>query len=201
MDKIILTTKDVETVLQWRDQNIELVRMNAAPFKAIILDFPETKINIKTIRDGKEITFYISIQGQRAGKIKGLQMLGGFYNLIKNTTKLNSEDIQSILTVYSSLMALIVYHEPVPAAPAATKQPRNNKASHKAKQQRNKSGLTYILKSGSRGVQLVRRGGHASPAGVFSVRGHYRQYKDGRRVWIKPYKKGTGKEKNKTYKL
>jgi hypothetical protein len=101
-------------------------------------------------------------------------------------------------------MALIVYHEPAPAAPtapAATKQQQKNKASHKAKQQRNKSGLTYILKSGSRGVQLVRRGAHASPGGVFSVRGHYRQYKDGRRVWIKPYKKGNGKEKNKTYKL
>lgn len=201
MDKIILTTKDVERVLQWRDQNIELVRLNAAPFKAIILDFPETKINIKAIRDGKEITFYISIQGQRAGKIKGLQMLGGFYNLIQNTTKLNSEDIQSILTVYSSLMALIVYHEAAPAAPKATKQQRNNKTVHKAKQQRNKSGLTYILKSGACGPQLVRRGGHASPGGSFSVRGHYRQYKDGRRVWIKPYKKGTGKEKNKTYKL
>lgn len=201
MDKIILTSKDVETLLTWRDQNIHLVRQNAAPFKAIILDFPETNINIKAIRDGKQIIFYISIQGQRAGKIKGLQMLGGFYHLIKNTTKLNSEDIQSILTVYSSLMALIVYHEPVPAAPNPEKQPRNNKASRKAKQPRNKSGLTYILKSGGRGPQLVRRGGHASPAGSFSVRGHYRQYKDGRRVWIKPYKKGTGKEKNKTYKL
>ena len=201
MDKIILTTKDVETVLQWRDQNIELVRLNSAPFKAIILDFPETKINIKAIRDGKEITFYISIQGQRAGKIKGLQMLGGFYNLITNTTKLNSEDIQSILTVYSSLMALIVYHEPAPAAPTQPNQPRNNKASHKPKQPRNKSGLTYILKSGGHGPQLVRRGAHASPAGAFNVRGHFRQYKDGRRVWIKPYKKGTGKEKNKTYKL
>ena len=201
MDKIILTSKDVERVLQWRDQNIELVRLNAAPFKAIILEFPETKITIKAIRNGKEITFYISIHGNRAGKIKGLQMLGGFYNLIQNTTKLNSDDIQSILTVYSSLMALIVYHEPAPAAPKTAKQQRNNKAAQKAKQQRNKSGLTYILKTGSRGPQLVRRGAHASPAGVFSVRGHYRQYKDGRRVWIKPYKKGNGKEKNKTYKL
>ena len=200
MDRIVLTTKDVETVLHWRDQNIELVRQNAAPFKGIILDFPETNINIKAIRNGTEITFYISIQGQRTGKIKGLQMPGGLYHLIKNTTKLNSEDIQSILTVYSSLMALIVYHDPAPAA-ANTKQQQNKKASHKAKQQRNNSGLTYILKSGGRGPQLVHRGGHASPAGVFSVRGHYRQYKDGRRVWISPYKKGTGKEKNKTYKL
>lgn len=200
MDKIILSSNDVETLLSWRDNNIHLVRQNAAPFKGIILDFPETKINIKAIRDGGRITFYISIQGQRAGKLKGLQMPGGFYSITQNTTKLKSEDIQSILTVYSSLMALIVYHEPVPAATDA-KQPRNKKASHKAKQRRTGSGLTYILKSGASGLRVSRPGGHASPAGVFSVRGHYRQYKDGRRVWIKPYKKGTGKEKNKTYKL
>lgn len=200
MDKIILSSKDVETLLQWRDQNIELVRRNAAPFKGIILDFPETKINIKAIRDGGRITFYISIQGQRAGKISGLQLHGGFFKAEKNTTKLKPDDIQSIITVYSSLMALIVYHDPAPAAPDA-KQRQNKKASHKAKQRRNKSGLTYILKSGTSGPRVSRPGDHASPAGAFSVRGHYRQYKDGRRVWIKPYKKGTGKEKSKTYKL
>jgi len=200
MDKIILTTKDVETLLQWRDQNIELVRRNAAPFKGIILDFPETKINIKAIRDGARITFYISIQGQRAGKISGLQLPGGFFKATKNTTKLKSDNVQSIITVYSSLMALIVYHTPAPAAADTAKKP-GKKAASKARKRRSKSGLTYILRSGASGPRVSRLGGHASPAGVFNVRGHFRQYKDGRRVWIKPYKKGTGKEKNKTYKL
>ena len=115
MDKIILSSKDIETLLTWRDQNIQLVRRNAAPFKGIILDFPETKINIKAIRDGGRITFYISINGQRAGKIKGLQLPGGFFKATNNTTKLRPDDIQSIITVYSSLMALIAYHEPAPA--------------------------------------------------------------------------------------
>ena len=46
MDKIILTIKDVATLLSWRDQNVNLVRQSAAPFKAIILDFPETKVTI-----------------------------------------------------------------------------------------------------------------------------------------------------------
>ena len=202
MDKIILSSKDVETLLIWRDQNINLVRRNAAPFKAIILDFPETKINIKAINDGGRITFYISINSQRAGKIKGLQLPGGFFKAEKNTTKLGPDDVQSIITVYSSLMALIVYHEPAPAAAAApdAKQP-GKKTANKAKPRRAGSGLTYILKSNANGLHVLLRGSHASPAGVFNVRGHFRQYKDGRRVWIKPYKKGTGKEKNKTYKL
>ena len=98
-------------------------------------------------------------------------------------------------------MALIAYHKPAPASAAAAKQRHNKKASQKAKQQRNKSGLTYIIKASSSGPRVLLQGGHASPAGAFNVRGHFRQYKDGRRVWIKPYKKGTGKEINKTYKL
>ena len=143
MDKIILSSSDVETLLQWRDNNINLVRRSAAPFKGILLEFPETKINIKEINDGGRITFYIHINGTRAGKITGLQLPGGLFHISKNTTKLKSDDIQSILTVYASLMALIVYHDPEPATVA---KPRT-KSTGKAKQQRHKAkpGKTYIL--------------------------------------------------------
>ena len=47
MDRIILSSKDIETLLSWRDQNKDLIRRNPAPFKGIILEFPETKITIK----------------------------------------------------------------------------------------------------------------------------------------------------------
>ena len=198
MDKIILSSSDVETLLQWRDNNINLVRRNAVPFKAIILEFPDTKINIKAINDGGRITFYIHINGIRAGKIIGLQLPGGLFKSLKNTTKLKPDDIQSIITVYASLMALIVYHEPAPTAPATKAKPPKKAKQHK---QKAKPGKTYILKHSNRGPVISSPGGHASPAGVFSVRGHYRHYKDGRAVWIKPYKKGEGSQKNKTYKL
>ena len=199
MDKIILSSGDVETLLEWRDNNRDLVRRNAAPFRGIILEFPEAGINIKAIRDDEKLTFHVWIRGSKAGKITGLQLPGGLFKERKDTTKLNKEDKQSILTVYASLMALIVYHEPEPAA-AAARQERPHKAKNGA-QRRKKSGITYIFRSSSSGPQVLPRGGHARPAGVFTVRGHYRHYKDGRAVWIKPYKKGEGKQNNKTYKL
>lgn len=204
MDKIILSSKDVETLLQWRDNNRDLIRRNPAPFKGILLEFPETKINIKAYNDAGKLTFYIQINGSSAGKISGQQLPGGLFKQHKNTTKLNREEIQSIITVYASLMALIVYYEPEPAAAAAAaREPRQDKPK-KAKsgaQRSKKSGITYIFRSSSSGPRIRPRGHHSSPAGVFSVRGHYRHYKDGRAVWIKPYKKGAGKQKNKTYKL
>ena len=37
MDRILLSSIDVETLLKWRDNNADLVRRNPAPFKGIIL--------------------------------------------------------------------------------------------------------------------------------------------------------------------
>ena len=200
MDKIILSSNDIETLLLWRDQNKELIRRNAAPFKGIILEFPETNITIKAYNDAGKIAFYLQVNGQKAGKITGRQLPGGLLQVKKNTTKLSSDDVQSIITVYASLMALIVYHKPEAAAAAKeARQERPKKA--KNGQERRKNSITYLLKHSSSGPRIQQRGQHSSLAGVFTVRGHYRHYKDGRSVWIKPYKKGTGDQKNKIYKL
>ena len=201
MDRIILSSKDVETLLQWRDNNADLVRRNPAPFKGIMLEFPETKIHIKAYNNAGKISFYIWINGSSAGKITGQQLPGGLFKAGKNTTKLKSDDIQSIITVYASLMALIVYHEPEPAAAAAKEARQERPKKAKTGAQRSKKGITYIFSSSGNGPRVLQRGQHRSPAGIFNVRGHYRHYKNGRTVWIKPYKKGAGKEKNRTYKL
>ena len=199
MDKIILSSTDVETLLQWRDKNISLVRQSPAPFKAILLVFPETKIQVKAINDAGRIAFYVSVNSIRLGKISGRQLPGAFFQIDKNTTNLKPDDVQSIITVYASLKALIVFHEPITTKgkkhtfPAGAKQ----NAKHKAKSK----GKTYILKRRGSDPIVTTPGTRAKPPGAFGVRGHYRHYKNGRIVWISPYKKGNGKEKDKTYKL
>ena len=198
MDTIILMNKDVETLLAWRDQNINYVRQNAAPFKGIMLEFPETNIIIKAYNDAGNISFYIRIHGSNAGKISGQQLPGGFFKAKKNTTKLKSDDVQSIITVYSSLMAYICYYKP---EKAARQQQRQTPGDQKAAAKKKKSGITYLLNSSGRGPALRTRGTHASPAGSFSVRGHYRKYKSGAVVWIDPYIKGKGTPNSKIYKL
>ena len=200
MDKIILSSADVETLLKWRDNNIDLVRRNPAPFKGIILEFPETKITVKAINDTGRITFYISINGVRLGKIQGLQLPGAYFHINKDTTSLKPDDVQSVITVYASLMALIVFNNtaPAPAAKRRTKQPGKT---IKGKQHKKSKGKTYILKRRGADPIVTTPGTRAKPGGAFGVRGHYRHYKDGRTVWVKPYTKGSGKEKDKIYKL
>jgi hypothetical protein len=165
-----------------------------------LLQFQESFIDIKAYNDAGKITFYLFINGQKAGKITGRQLPGGFLKVKKNTTKLTGDDIQSIITVYASLMALIVYHKPEPAAAAAEQRQERPKKANNG-QERRQNSVTYLLKHSSSGPRIHPRGHHSSPAGVFTVRGHYRHYKNGRSVWIKPYKKGTGGPQSKTYKL
>lgn len=200
MDKILLTSADVETLLKWRDNNINLVRQSPAPFKGIILDFPETQIQVKAINDAGRITFYISVNGARLGKITGLQLPGALFKIDKDTTKLKPDDVQSIITVYASLMALIVFHDPTPA-PGAKREKLQPGKVIKGKQRPQHKGTTYILKRRGADPIVTTPGTRARPVGAFGVRGHYRHYKNGRTVWVKPYTKGTGKEKGKTYKL
>lgn len=203
MDKIILSTHDVETLLSWRDQNKDLVRRNPAPFKGIMLEFPDTNIIIKAYNDAGKISFYLQVNGNKAGKITGIQLPGGLFQEKKNTTNLNRENKQSIITVYASLMAYIVYRDPAPAAAAAARDACQDKpkTAGKARQQRRKNGITYIFKHSNSGPRIQQRGQHASPARAFTVRGHYRHYKNGKTVWIRPYNKGTGAQNDKTYKL
>jgi hypothetical protein len=201
MDKIILHTQDVETLLKWRDNNKDLIRRNPAPFKAIMLEFPDTSVIIQAYNDAGKISFYLQVNGERAGKITGRQLAGGLLQVKKNTTKLKSDDVQSIITVYASLMAFIVYNEPGAAAAAAKKTRQERPKKRKSGAQRSKNGITYLFKHSSSGPRLQRRGQHASPAAAFTVRGHYRRYKDGKTVWIAPYTKGSGSSKGKTYKL
>ena len=200
MDKIILNANDIETLLKWRDENKNLVRRSPAPFKGIILEFPETKISIKAINDKGKITFYISVNGSRAGKLIGDQLPGGLYRVHKNTTKLKEEDIQSILTVYASLMALIVFHKPE-APPQTSHAARPSKPRHGNAKKRHAAGITYILRPRGKNPAIIPTRSEAKMAAAFNVRGHYRRYKNGKTVWIRPYTKGAGKGKSKTYKL
>lgn len=197
MDTIILLNKDVENLIKWRDNNKNLVRQNVTPFKSITLDFPETKINIKSYNDNGKISFYIRINGVNIGKILGQQMAGGFFKLKKNTTKLKSEDLQSIITVYSSLMAFICHYKPIKKDTPKTDKQRSKHTT----QGKKKRGTTYIFNGSETNLTLKPQGTHASPKGSFNVRGHYRKYKNGTTVWIEPYIKGKGKPQDKVYKI
>lgn len=130
-------------------------------------------------------------------------MANGMLEKIRDKAKISEEDKQSVLTVYSSVMALLVFGKSTIKAPepkeekAATYSKKLTKRSKKSK----RSGVTYILTSFGKEPHIAVKGSHSSPQGVFSVRGHYRRYKSGKVIWIAQYMKGTGRKTDKSYRI
>lgn len=200
MDTAILSAEDIDSLLQWRDQNRGLVREARAPLKSIMIICPGG--TIRAFRSDGELNLYLNRAGKSLGYVRLRKLPGGMWAEIKSTLEIPKEDKQSMLTVYSSLMALMVYgngEDDYPLEPKTPAEPVCGQKKRKAKKKQRRS-VTYILRKSGGGIYAAVRGSRESPKGIFTVRGHWRRYKSGKEIWISEYKKGTGKRKGKTYK-
>ena len=199
MDKIKLSSADVEYILAWRDEHKELVRKGMTPLKAVKMLFPEVGYTITAIRNKNALSFSITKRGRSLGRLF-FTVKDGMYHKTGDTTKLTDEEKQTVLTVYASTMALLVFGRTTIESDETPREigPAQLPAGREPLKQRQQKGFTYVLQRHS---TASRGGRHRSPRGEFSVRGHYRHYKSGKAVWIAEYKKGTGKKLSTKYKL
>ncbi len=200
MDRVVLSNADIEAILAWRDEHYDLVRMNPVPLRSVEIVCKDSGYAIKGIRDGGDLKLYLSQNGISLGHIELAMRFDGMWIQKKSRMDATKEMVQSMLTVYCSTMAIMV------DAPASGKVGNDppEKATPRSKKQGTKKPAkrtTYIIRKTKNGIYALPRGSHTSPAGEFSVRGHFRHYKNGRTIWIAEYRKGTGKKKRKTYKL
>lgn len=210
MDKVIFKIKDVDALLAWRDNHPDLVRSLPMPLKALEFIFPESGWSFKAIREKEFITFHPALHGKPIGKMKLRVCPGGKLAMVKRDNILKGEDVETVITVYCSTMALMVYGigsrvVDTALSPSVSQKPTEARESvssgKKGKDTRN--GVTYILRATRDGVAAIPQGSHASPSREFSVRGHFRHYKSGKVVWVDEYRKGTDqkKKKSKRYQL
>lgn len=192
MDKLILTTAELQSLIQWKDSHKDLVRSMPAPFKAIEIHV-ESGFIIKGIRESDSLKLYLKYKGKPVGIAEFLVEEDGLVFNGKNTISPH-EMLQDVLTTYCSLMALITYEKPIEHERRGISSSGPSQSTTK----RTIYSVTYLLRSYKSGEP---QGHHASPRGIFSVRGHYRHYRNGNVIWIAEYKKGEGKKKSKTYKL
>ncbi len=195
MDRILLKREDIEGILAWRDRNKELVREAPAPLKAVEIVSKVNGVRVKAFRAGRKLTLYVYHEEKSIGKIV-FMFTNGLAVVLKNSTSLRRDQWESVLTIYCSLMAFMTYEQPEVIAAEDTEVKAHTPTSRKAvKRERN----TYILRY--KREYIPKGGHHASPKGIFTVRGHYRRYKSGKVVWINEYRKGEGDKKAKTYRL
>ena len=185
-------------LFEWNKQHKELVRSLPAPLKSVEIRFEHHSWQIKGIREDKWLKIYLANDGKKLGKMEF--EINAQNQLVhrKGSTELSRDSFDSMLTCYCALMAFMVYEKP---ELAENKEPPAEIKKHgKRKVSSAKPKTVYLLRT--RKTSAPSKGGHhASPKGIFTVRGHYRQYKSGKRIWVAEYKKGTGEKKSKTYKI
>ena len=210
MDKVIFKIKDVDALLAWRDNHPDLVRSLPMPLKALEFIFPESGWSFKAIREKEFITFHPALHGKPVGKMKLPVCPGGKLAMVKRDNILKGEDVETIITVYCSTMALMVYGigsrvVDTALSPSVSQKPAeaHESVSSGKKGKDTRNSVTYILRATRDGVAAIPQGSHASPSREFSVRGHFRHYKSGKVVWVDEYRKGTDqkKKKSKRYQL
>lgn len=203
MDKIVLSREDIEFVLKWRDEHKEFMRLGVTPLRTVKIICPDSGFTLTAIREAVGLRIGITQNGKSLGSLEYEFLNNGMYRMTKDKAKISNEDKQSVLTVYASVMALIVFGKSTAEMPetkeyqTASSSKKLTKRSKKSK----RSGVTYILTCSGKEPHIAVKGSHSSPQGVFSVRGHYRRYKSGKVIWISQYTKGTGKKADKYYRI
>lgn len=203
MDKIVLSQKDIEFVLKWRDEHKELVRLGVNPMRAVKIICTDSGITLTAIREAVDLRIGINQNGKSLGSLEFEFLNNGMFRKTKDNAKISIEDKQSVLTVYSSVMALMVFGRSTVemSEPKERKTASSSKKLTKKPKKSKQSGVTYILTCSGKEPHIAIKGSHSSPQGIFSVRGHYRRYKSGKVIWIAQYTKGTGKKADKSYRI
>ena len=202
MNKILLSSADIEFILQWRDEHKDAIRLGMIPLKSVQIVCTDTGYILTAINNGQELAITTTQNGKKLGKLVFRLLENGFCALIKNTTNFSEEEKQSVLTVYSSTMAILVFGSAT--VEGSDKEPKEitkkNTTKTNKSQKKKSSGVTYILRN-SYDIKREAQQHRKSPDHSFSVRGHYRHYKSGKVIWIEEFTKGTGKKKNTIHKL
>lgn len=199
MDRVMLNRDDITFLFDWGRKHKELVCMLPNPLKIVEIVFPHNGIRIKGVREEKWLTLYVYNAQLKISRVKFEISSDNLLIKRKGIINMTKESFESILACYCSLMAYMVYEKPT-IIQVTEEVPQENAEQHKSVQKKGKN-ATYIIqhkKVSARTNSVVH---HASPKGIFTVRGHLRRYKNGKVIWIKEYKKGTGDKKSKLYKL
>lgn len=206
MVKIPLTIEQINNLLAWRDQHKELVRAAVIPFSKCSI-ISENGMKIRTEQNEElNSVYHFTVTNTQAHEVAGrFTYATKTGHVWKGSPELSYNDTQTAITVWATVSAYIVNFQPE-LVEADQKEPKSNGASvHKAiGKAANKASDRVIYLN-----PIAFTHEHEDPVkrkytpceNAFSVRGHYRHYKSGKVVYIQPYEKNVGKEKDKRNKV
>lgn len=206
MVKIPLTIEQINALLKWRDEHKEIVRACVVPFPYCeIISENGVKIRVQQNEDFTSVyNFTVSntVLHEVKGRFDYMTITG---KVVYGVPQLSHDDTQTAITVWATVMAYIVNFEPKIVEKEndeAMRKDNNPRSVSQRKQKRPENRILYLnpVKFISESKNAVQRK-YTPPSCAFSVRGHYRHMKSGKVVYVHPYEKYTGKEKDKRNKI
>ena len=205
MVKIPLTVEQIENLLKWRDENLDLVRACVVPFpECSILSENGMKVRVEQLN--KTLLYSFTVTDCNAGLVKGRFVWDAEVKTVYHgTPELSHDNTQTALTVWASVMAYIANfkREVIECdEPAKTQHRESQGRTERSKRNTSRDRVIYLRPIVNKyGKIEEQRRKYTAPDHAFSVRGHYRHYKSGKVVFVQPYEKNTGKEKDKRNKV
>ncbi len=109
MDRVELDRDDITALLDWRDAHKDLVRSMPAPLKGVEIVMTHNTYRIKGIRENNSLTLYLRDGSQSLGHVEMRIGPNKVLRPVKGKMLCDRDGFNSVLTVYCSLMALMVY--------------------------------------------------------------------------------------------
>lgn len=207
----IKSQAELENLLAWRDLNKDLVRdYHPALNEGIIIYSGTVKIHFRHIDhlivakmySGNVFVFQIVIQ-PKADMMNNYRVVQEKFFVPFEDEAKKREAIQDCITTIASIMAYMIHYKEyvseknvVHNSPTSKKKGRSKKKKSSVKI--GKKVYTVSVPEGIRTTKTTRQKHTES----WSVKGHWRQYKSGKKVWIPSYVKGDkAKVEPKTYHL
>lgn len=215
LDKIRLSHDDIDLLFEWRDNHKDYVREFKPVLNKGVIEISDT---IKEIfhDDGKVVVYemYSRIKGEFVKTYtlawdKETKIGKRIYSLLKDDVN-EHEYNESIISTHASLMAYMEYYgdkkEYVDVKRSTVQVSSKYKKSKSVKNKKSKKSVkikrkVYNIKV-DKNATIVDKRMYKRHMDKWTQKGHWRTYKSGKRVWIKPMVKGKGKDVTpKEYKM
>lgn len=206
LDKILMSKEDLDNLFKWRDNHKEYVRNFKSTLKEGVIkigDFHEQSFHDM----GDHYLYVVYNKGKKIHEVewdKATKIGRTKFTLLEGVDEF--EYNQDIISLHASLMAYMEYYSDkkeyveIETVQETVVKERKYKKKYKRTPVKIERKVYKVNINKEATVRDKRR--YERVMSKWTVRGHWRHLKTGKKVWVRPHVKGSGKEINpKDYKL
>lgn len=200
-DRIVLSKEDLDSLFKWRDNHKDYVRNFKPTLTEGIIEVGDSHTQFFRKLKDEHYQYSVIKNDTRVFEIiwdKKTKNVVTIVDKLELNKDMKYEFIKSVISLHASTMAYIEYYgDKREYVNVKTKQ-INNKLNNSAPTRKNKkkrksvklkTKKIYSISIDNEAIKRDKRRYERKTAG-WSVRGFWRTYKSGKRVWINPYLKG-----------